>query len=107
MGLAPADLKIAAFPNPSNNGTTIRYSVDVTSNVKIAVYDMKGNLVNVLSDKKQEAGTYSIQLATRTMANGTYIIHALKDGTVKHSVPHPTQNRSLQSGTTAALSCPY
>ena len=86
MGLAPADLKIATFPNPSNNGTTIRYSVDAPSHVKIAVYDLKGSLVNVLSDKKQEAGTYSIQLPTKSMPSGTYIIHALKDGTLKQNV---------------------
>jgi hypothetical protein len=83
LGLAAPEMNLEAFPNPGNGVVTVKYSVDVSSQVKIAVYDMQGKLVKVLSDKKQKAGVYTMQWDNSGMANGTYIITAIKDGNAK------------------------
>jgi hypothetical protein len=49
------------YPNPFNPETTIRYEVANTSNVKIQVYNLVGQLVKTLVDQKQNAGNYTIK----------------------------------------------
>ncbi|NIR47182.1 T9SS type A sorting domain-containing protein [candidate division KSB1 bacterium] len=48
------------YPNPFNPETTIRYQVATPTEVKIQVYNLVGQLVNTLVDKKLAAGDYSI-----------------------------------------------
>jgi hypothetical protein len=51
LGLASPEMNLSTYPNPGTNNNTIRYSVNVPSQVKIVVYDMQGKLVKVLADK--------------------------------------------------------
>jgi len=48
------------FPNPFNPSTTINYSLQKPVHVKIIVYDILGNEVKTLVDKKQTAGYKSV-----------------------------------------------
>ena len=48
------------YPNPFNAATSINYRVAEVSDVHIDVYNIKGQLVKVLVDKKQNPGIYSI-----------------------------------------------
>jgi len=47
------------YPNPFNPSTTIEYSIPKASLVKITVYDILGDVVNVISNSFREAGNYS------------------------------------------------
>jgi hypothetical protein len=47
------------YPNPFNPMTTIAYSLERRSRVRLAVYDVLGRLVRVLEDTTQPAGFYS------------------------------------------------
>ncbi|MFC1527966.1 T9SS type A sorting domain-containing protein [Candidatus Neomarinimicrobiota bacterium] len=49
------------FPNPFNPITTITYTLDEQSEVKINIYDMLGKEVNQLVSSFQPSGTYSVQ----------------------------------------------
>ena len=75
-----------AYPNPSDGSSKIKYSVDATAQVKIVVYDMLGNRIDVLADEKQEAGIYTVEWDNSSLAKGTYIVTALKNGTVKQVI---------------------
>ena len=86
LGLASPEMNLSTYPNPGTNNNTIRYNVNVASQVKIVVYDMQGKLVKVLADKNQEAGVYNVQWDMSKLSSGTYVITAVKDGNVKQTI---------------------
>jgi hypothetical protein len=86
LGLASPEVNLSTYPNPGSNNNTIRYSVAAPSQVKIVVYDMQGRLVKMLADKDHEAGVYNVQWDMSKLSSGTYVITAVKNGTVKQSI---------------------
>jgi hypothetical protein len=86
LGLAAPEMNITSYPNPSKGSTTIKYSVDVPSQVKVMVYDMQGKLVKVLADKKHEAGVHTVQWNNDNVASGTYVVTAVKNNAVKQTI---------------------
>jgi len=86
LGLASPEMNLSTYPNPGTNNNTIRYNVNVASQVKIVVYDMQGKLIKVLADKNQEAGVYNVQWDMSKLSSGTYVITAVKDGNVKQTI---------------------
>jgi flagellar hook assembly protein FlgD len=79
-------MNLSTYPNPGSNNNTIKYSVNVPSQVKIVVYDMQGKLVKVLADKNHEAGVYNVQWNMSKLSSGIYMITALKNGDVKQTL---------------------
>ncbi|MCB0281665.1 MAG: T9SS type A sorting domain-containing protein [Calditrichaeota bacterium] len=60
------------YPNPFNPTTTIEYSVPFTSKVKITVFNMLGQALEVLVDAKHQAGTHMINFDASKYASGVY-----------------------------------
>lgn len=56
------------YPNPVNDYTTIRYSVEKTSHVTLKVYDLVGNVIKVLVDGTQQPGEKNIDWNVRNSA---------------------------------------
>ncbi|MBN1300524.1 MAG: DUF362 domain-containing protein [Melioribacteraceae bacterium] len=48
------------YPNPFNPSTTISFSLDISAEVKLVVYDALGKFVKVLKDEKLPAGYHSV-----------------------------------------------
>lgn len=48
------------FPNPFNPSTTISYTMNNTGDAKLAIYNVKGQLVNTLVNGTKEAGKHSV-----------------------------------------------
>jgi hypothetical protein len=48
-------------PNPVRGGTKVRFSLARASRVRIAIYDVRGRLVVVLSDCHLEAGLHTLK----------------------------------------------
>ncbi|MBN2412187.1 T9SS type A sorting domain-containing protein [candidate division KSB1 bacterium] len=48
------------YPNPFNPFTNIIYALPEESDVRIRIFNMRGELVNVLVNQKQNAGTYKL-----------------------------------------------
>jgi hypothetical protein len=49
------------YPNPFNPSTTISYSIPVSSNVTIKVYNITGQLVRTLVNEFMQAGEYKVR----------------------------------------------
>ncbi|MEO7922930.1 MAG: DUF4331 family protein [Chitinophagaceae bacterium] len=86
LGLSSKEINMSAYPNPTDGSSTIKYSVDVPSQIKIVAYDMQGKMIQMLSDKKQDAGVYTIQWDNSSLAKGVYVIAALKNGMNKQAI---------------------
>jgi endoglucanase len=61
-GTVPGEFALSAnYPNPFNPSTTIQYTLATNGNVKLAVYNVRGELVKTLASGVQPAGDYSVQ----------------------------------------------
>ena len=60
------------YPNPFNPVTKISYSLPVTDEVILKVYDMLGHEVSTLVNEKQSAGGHSIDFVGSDLASGVY-----------------------------------
>jgi hypothetical protein len=58
-GVTAFDLK-QNYPNPFNSRTTISFFVPGKSQVRVKVFDMRGQLVKVLADEVYEAGSREV-----------------------------------------------
>ncbi len=61
------------YPNPFNPSTTIKFSVPESGLVRLDVYNMIGELVTTLINKKMDAGFQSIQFNASNLASGIYL----------------------------------
>ena len=86
INVTAPELFISTYPNPSKDISTVKYKVDITSQVRIVMYDAQGKALQVLVDKKQEPGVYTVQANVKGLANGSYVILASKNGDVKQSI---------------------
>ncbi len=68
------------YPNPSAGGTTIRYHVSRTSDVRLRVYDAQGRVVATLVNGETNEGTHEVQWNAAGMAAGTYFYRIEADG---------------------------
>lgn len=60
------------YPNPFNPATTIKFSVPVSSNVKLKIYDVTGKVVSEILNKDLTAGTYNINFNASDYSSGIY-----------------------------------
>ncbi len=70
----PAEYSLGQnYPNPFNPSTKIDFSIPVSSNVSLKVYDALGKEVAVLADKFMNAGNYTAEYtATSGLNSGVY-----------------------------------
>jgi len=62
------------YPNPFNPVTTIPFSIPEQTDVKIAVFDVTGRLVETLYNETTSAGSHSIVWNAEDLASGNYFI---------------------------------
>ncbi|OGC02293.1 hypothetical protein A2V82_14705 [candidate division KSB1 bacterium RBG_16_48_16] len=67
------------YPNPFNPATTIDYHVGLDAHVQIGVYNLRGQLIDMLVDRQQPPGTYSTQwrgidLNGNDVPSGVYLV---------------------------------
>jgi len=77
------------YPNPFNPVTAVQYAVLEMQDVQIVVYDMLGNRVAILLDKKQKAGYYTAFWDGRDengmpVSSGIYLIR-MRAGNYAHN----------------------
>ncbi len=70
---------ISCFPNPFSDYTTLRVRVSVSGRYKIEIFNVRGQLINTLTDQIIEAGEYyldwhGISGSNAPLPDGVYII---------------------------------
>lgn len=60
-------------PNPSTTGTVIQYELKQPGDVKISLYNIKGQLVAVLVDEYKNFGLYNYSVNSTRFASGVYL----------------------------------
>ena len=71
----PTQFRLAPnFPNPFNASTTISYDVPTDGHITMAVYDVLGRQVAVLSDERHHAGSYQMVWNADRIGSGMYFL---------------------------------
>jgi hypothetical protein len=60
------------YPNPFNPITKIKYSIPLSDNVQIKVYDILGREIKTLLNEYKQAGTYEIEFDASNFISGVY-----------------------------------
>jgi hypothetical protein len=60
------------YPNPFNPSTTIEYSIPKASNVKITIYNILGEVMELLDNSFHQAGNYKVTWNPGKIASGVY-----------------------------------
>ena len=60
------------YPNPFNPTTTIPVIIGSTTHVRLAIYDLRGHLVQTLADEMMAAGRHELLFDGTELPSGTY-----------------------------------
>jgi enterochelin esterase family protein len=60
------------YPNPFNPSTTVEYSLPQADNVKLVIYNLIGEKMEVLVNEYQQAGNYKVTLDASNLPSGIY-----------------------------------
>jgi hypothetical protein len=78
---SPGAFKLSQnYPNPFNPVTTIRYSLPQPGNVRLIVYNLLGEKMEVLADEFKEAGVHTINFKAENLNSGMYIYKLEAEG---------------------------
>ena len=68
-----------SYPNPFNPSTTISYMISESTNLNLSIYNMKGQLIEILHDGILEPGYYEKVWNASEFSSGIYIIKMSTD----------------------------
>jgi hypothetical protein len=84
--LPNGDFLVSNYPNPTTDWTTISYSLEQHSRVRITIYDSLGREVKTIFDGFRSAGENESVWKAGGVAPGTYFVRLEIDG-MAHSHP--------------------
>ena len=61
------------YPNPFNPTTSINFSLAEPTFVKLAVYNLLGEVVQVLKNENMNAGSYNVTFDAASLPSGMYL----------------------------------
>jgi len=61
------------YPNPFNPSTTIAYGLEKSGQVKLTVYNLLGEVLSILVNGHQTAGSYTVHWQPANLASGLYM----------------------------------
>ena len=72
---APTDFEIASiYPNPTSTKSTLLLDVPTDRQVEIAIYNLLGQQVQVIDEKRYMAGRHFIEINAQNLAEGIYFV---------------------------------
>lgn len=72
---ASADFRLEpGYPNPFRQSTVLTFAVDNAVNVRLAVYDLTGRLVQTLVEGHRTAGKHSVVFRAGDLPSGNYLL---------------------------------
>ena len=74
--------QLKIYPNPYNNYTNISYILKKESDVNIEIYDIVGEKLSVIVNRKQQPGKYKYQFSAKALgySQGLYLLRFKMDG---------------------------
>ena len=69
-----------AYPNPFNPSTSFDITVGVAGNVSVMVYNVNGQVVDIIHDGSMDAGVYNMNWNASNLSSGMYFIKANNAG---------------------------
>ncbi len=77
--VAAFDCSLNVYPNPFNPSTRVSFSLDRTTDVSLAIYNVRGQLVRTLLSRKMEAGEHSVEwhgddISGKSLGSGVYFL---------------------------------
>ncbi len=76
--------ELSCYPNPSNDITTLSYSLKKPSNVILSVYNLFGKEVSVLLNSKQSEGIQKVDFNVKELSAGVYYFVLKTDNNVSY-----------------------
>ncbi|MFA5012290.1 MAG: T9SS type A sorting domain-containing protein [Ignavibacteria bacterium] len=70
------------YPNPFNSSTTIRYSINKNSEIKMKVFDIKGKEVRTITSEKKTPGIYEVKFDGGGLSSGIYFYSLFADNII-------------------------
>ena len=64
-----------AYPNPFNPTTSIDIALDTDANISVKVFNIMGQLVDVISEGNFAAGTHSVAWDASQISSGVYFVN--------------------------------
>ena len=68
------------YPNPFNPVTTIKFGLPEASKVKLEVFDMLGQRIDVLVNGELQSGNHSVEFNGANISSGAYIYRIVAEG---------------------------
>lgn len=68
------------YPNPFNPSTTIRFDLSRAGKIKLAVYNLAGELVRLLANGDFAAGAHRVEFNASSLASGIYFYRLESEG---------------------------
>lgn len=69
----PQNHRVYSYPNPFNATATILYDLDSRSDVRVELFNLRGQLLEVLVEGSKPAGTHAVPFQAETFAAGMYL----------------------------------
>src|SRR5690606_11516355 len=66
--------RLEVYPNPSAGSATVSLTLDATSEVRVAVYDVLGRVVVLLHDGPLGAGEHALAFESAHLPAGVYLV---------------------------------
>ncbi len=76
----PRTLSLAAYPNPFNPSTEIRYRKSEIGRTRLAVFDILGREVRLLVNVDLPSGEHSVRFDAGNLSSGVYVVVLEADG---------------------------
>jgi hypothetical protein len=81
---APTEVAVRAlFPSPARGSATLRYELSESGPARIEIYNLLGQRVRTVLDRRQPGGRYEETLDLSGLASGMYLMRLTTGGTVQ------------------------
>ncbi|MGD9707040.1 MAG: T9SS type A sorting domain-containing protein [Candidatus Delongbacteria bacterium] len=70
------------YPNPFNNETAISFSIREVSNIELNIFNVKGEIVKSMFNKKMNKGNHSVQFQADELNSGVYYYQLRVNGKI-------------------------
>lgn len=75
--------QVNVYPNPADDHATFTYTIARARNLRIELYDARGQRLETLEEEEKSAGFHQLELSTGHLPPGVYIIRLQSEGAVQ------------------------